>query len=77
MPSETEVLEQLVALSFSDFLADVSLRCLYGIHTLEVLSPRVTVDGVIGLPYLSILILEGITSAINPIQIAIPFCAFY
>ena len=74
--TEAEELEQLVALGAADVGADVALAGLESMNTLEVLSPGVADDAVVGLPLLSVLVAEGIAAAVDAIEVVVAVGGF-
>ena len=75
MATKAEELEQFVALGTSDVVGDMTLRCLIGMHA-EVLSPRVAVERVVGLPLLTELVNVGIATTVDAIKILVAVGAF-
>ena len=69
--AEPEELEELVALGASDVGGDVPLAGLQGVDAFEVLSPGVAVQGVVGLPLLSVLIGISIAAAVDTVEVLV------
>ena len=75
MATEAEELEEFVALGASDVFRDMSLRGLIRVNARKVLSPRVAQQTVVGLPLLSVLIHEGVTTTVDAIEVVVAVSA--
>ena len=74
MTTKAEILEELVAVGAMNFLCDMTLAGLIGMHA-KVLTPGVAVECVVSYPLLAKLIDKSIATTIDAIEVMIAFSA--